>query len=107
MRYFSGGSSYDIMAKYELSHKSVSESIWAVVEAVSSCDEFSIEYPASETAQLKIAHDFENVSKEKFSNRTDAIDSILIWILKPSDEYADEAGCGRRKCFVVTRENSG
>ena len=65
----------------------------------------SIEYPASETAQLKIAHNFENVRKVKFSNCAGVIDGILIWILKPSEEYADEAGCGRRKCFVVAREN--
>ena len=47
--YFDGGSSYDIMVKYGRSHASVLESIWAVVEAENSCDEFIIEYPASET----------------------------------------------------------
>jgi hypothetical protein len=81
--------------------------IWAVVEAVNSCDESSIEYPESKTAQLKITHDFENVSKVKFSNCAGAIDGILIWILKPSEEDANEAGCGRRIFFVVARENLG
>jgi hypothetical protein len=92
--YFAGGSPYDIMAKYGLSHASVYESIWAVVEAVNSFDEFSIEYPAPETAQLKIAHKFENVSKVKFNNCAGAIGGILIWILKPFEEDANEAGCG-------------
>jgi hypothetical protein len=64
-----------------------------VVEAVNSCDKFSIEYPTSETAQLKIAHKFENVSKVNFNNCAGAIDGILIWILKPSEEDANEAGC--------------
>jgi len=82
LRYFAGGSPYDIMAKYGISHASVYESIWTVIEAVNSCDEFSIEYPASETAQLKIAHEFENVSEVKFNNCAGAIDGILIWILK-------------------------
>ena len=63
LRYFVGGSPYDIMAKYGLSHKSVYESIWAVIEAVNTFDEFDIEYPASEMAQLKIAEEFEKVSK--------------------------------------------
>ena len=96
LRYFAGGSPYDIMAKYGISHASLYESIWAVVEAVNSCDEFSIEYPASETAQLKIAHEFENVSEVIFNNCGGAIDGILIWILKPSEEDANDAGCGQR-----------
>ena len=95
LHYFAGGSPYDIMAKYGISHASLYESIWAVIEAVNSCDEFSIEYPASETAQLKIAHEFENVSEVKFNNCGGAIDGILIWILKPSEEDANDAGCGR------------
>ena len=78
LRYFAGGSPYDIMVKYGISHASKYESIWTVVEAVNSCDEFSIEYPASETAQLKIAHEFDNVSEVKFNNCAGAIDGILI-----------------------------
>jgi hypothetical protein len=74
---------------------------------VNSCDEFSIEYPASETAQLKIAHEFENVSEVKFNNCGGAIDSILIWILKPSEEDANDAGCGRRNCFCGRKGKFG
>jgi hypothetical protein len=69
----------------------VLESIWAVVEAVNSYDEFIIEYPASETAQLKIAHEFQNVSKVQFSNCEDA----------------NNAGCRQRIFCVVARENLG
>jgi hypothetical protein len=43
---------------------------------------------------LKIAHEFDNVSRVKFNNCAGAIDGILIWILKPSKEDANEAGCG-------------
>jgi hypothetical protein len=85
----------------------VYESIWAVVEAVNSFDEFSIKYPASEIDQLKIADKYDNVSKEKFNNCAGAIDGILIWILKPSEEDANEAGCGWREFFVVVRRNLG
>jgi hypothetical protein len=106
LRYFTGGSPYDIMVKYGLSHVSVYGSIWAVVEAVNSFDEFSIEYPASETAQLKIAHEFENVSEVNF-NCAGAIDGILIWILKPSKEDVNEAGCGQRKLFCGRKGKFG
>jgi hypothetical protein len=88
------------MAKYGIFHASVLESIWAVIEAVNSYDEFVIEYPASETAQLKIAREFQNVSEVQFSNCAGAIDGILIWILKPSEEDAINAGCGRRKFWT-------
>ncbi len=84
LRYFAGGLPYDIMVKYGLSHASVYGSVWAVVEAVNTFDEFSIEYPASEIAQLKIADKFEKVNKVKFNNCAGAIGGILIWILKPS-----------------------
>ncbi len=107
LRYFAGGSTYDIMAKYGLSHASVYESIWVVVETVHSFNELSIEYPASEVAQLMIADKFENVSKVKFNNCAGAIEGILIWILKPSKEDGNEAGCGRRIFFVVARGNLG
>jgi hypothetical protein len=75
------------MAKYGLSHASVYESIWAVVEAVNTFDEFGIEYPASEIAQLKIAEEFEKVSKVKCNNCAGAIN---VWILKPLMLVVDE-----------------
>ena len=107
LRYFAGGSPYDIMAKYGLSHASLYESIWAVVEAVNTFDEFDIEYPSSEMAQLKIAEEFEKVSEVKFNNCAGAIDGILIWILKPSEEDANDAGCGRRKFFCGRKGKFG
>ena len=94
LHYFDDGSPYDIMAKYGLSRASLYESIWAVVKAVNTFDEFSIEYPASEIAQLKIADKFEKVSKVKFNNCAGAIEYILIWILKSSEEDVNDAGCG-------------
>ncbi len=42
LRYFAGASPYNIMAKYRISKKSVSESVWAVVEAANNLDEFII-----------------------------------------------------------------
>ncbi len=78
------------------------ESIWAVVKAMNTFDEFSIEYPASETAQLKIADKFEKVSEVKFNNCAGAINGILIWTFKPSKDYVNEAGCGRTKCFFMS-----
>jgi hypothetical protein len=40
------------------------------------------------------------VSEVQFSNIAGAIDGILIWILKPLEEDANNAGCGRRNFFL-------
>jgi len=55
LRCFAGASPYDFMAKYGISKKSVSESVYAVVEAVNNLDEFIIEYPDSEEVQLLVS----------------------------------------------------
>ncbi len=39
------------------------------------------------------------MSEAKFSNCAGAIDDILIWMLKPLEEDAAAAGCGRQKFF--------
>ena len=66
------------MAKYGISEKSVSESVWAVVEAMNNLDVFNIEYPDSEEVQLELARKFQSVSEVNFSNCTGVIDGILI-----------------------------
>jgi hypothetical protein len=58
LRYFSGGLPYDIITKYGDSYASALDSVWAVVEAVNSLDEFIIEYPNLEDNQLKLAQEF-------------------------------------------------
>jgi hypothetical protein len=107
LRFFAGASQYDILAKYGISEKSVSESVWAVVEAMNNLDEFIIEYPDSEEVQLEIVRKFQSVSEVNFSNCAGAIDGILIWILKPSEEDAANAGCGRKKFFCGRKGKFG
>ncbi len=70
---------------------------------MNSLDEFIIEYPDSEEVQLKIACKFQSVSEVEFSNCSGAIDDILIWILKPLEEDAATAGCGRWKFFLLSQ----
>ncbi len=36
LRYFAGGSPYDLMGKYGISHTVVMESVWYVIQAVNS-----------------------------------------------------------------------
>jgi hypothetical protein len=86
LRYFAGGSPYDLMAKYGVSHTSVLESVWIVVEAIKNVRDFDIEYPSSHDEQRRIAKEFKQKSQAEFDNCAGAIDGILIWTHKPSEK---------------------
>jgi hypothetical protein len=104
IRYFAGGSPYDIMAKFGVSHTSVFESVWMVVEAVNNLPAMNIEYPSDVEEQKKIARGFCSASKVKFDCCAGAIDGILIWMHKPSMKEAEAAGVGQKK-FLCGRKN--
>jgi hypothetical protein len=104
IRYFAGASPYDIMVKFGVSHTSIFESIWMIVEAVNELQEMKIEYPSDVERQKKIAKQFCEASKVKFDCCAGAIDGVLIWMHKPSLKEADAAGVGQKK-FLCGRKN--
>lgn len=104
LRYFAGGSPYDIMAKYGVSHSSVFESVWIIVDSINSLPDFDIIYPTSHDCQKKIAKGFENASKVNFDCCAGAIDGILIWMHKPSLKQAEAVGVGQKK-FLCGRKH--
>lgn len=104
LRYFAGGSPYDIMAKYGVSHSSVFESVWIVVESLNCFSSFNISYPSSPDEQKAIAMGFRDASKVKFDCCAGAIDGILIWMHKPSSKEAKNAGVGQKK-FLCGRKH--
>jgi hypothetical protein len=85
------------MVKYGVSHTSVFESIWMVVEAVNDCEQMKITYPSDVEKQKKIARGFCDASRVKFDCCAGAIDSILIWMHKPSLKEAEAASVGQKK----------
>jgi hypothetical protein len=103
LRYFAGGSPYDIMSVYGVSHTIVLDSVWCVVDAVNQLPNFHIEYPRSRAEQMKIAKGFEETSDVGFPNCAGCIDGLLIWTHKPSEEDAKKAGVGRKK-FLCGRK---
>ena len=58
LRWFAGGSAYDIMTTFGISHSEVFISAWFVVQAVNSLKEFDIIYPANHNKQCEIANGF-------------------------------------------------
>jgi len=62
LRYFAGGSPYDIMYIFGISYSEVLTSMWTVVDAVHRCPKFDISYPDTVEEQRKIAAGFEAAS---------------------------------------------
>jgi hypothetical protein len=107
LRYFAGGSSYDISLTHGVSHTEVFNSVWIVVEAVNKCSEFDIKFPSDHAKQREIAAGFAYKSTACFDMCAGAIDGILIWIEKPSARDCDTAGCGPQKFFCGRKKKYG
>ena len=99
LRWFAGGSVYDIMTTYGISHTDALDSCWYVVDAVNSDRRFDIVFPDDPDLQKRIAEGFRQVSTAYFGCCAGAIDGILIWIHKPSMRDCLDAGCSSGKIF--------
>ena len=104
IRYFAGGSPYDIMLAFGVSYSEVLTSVWIVVDAINKCAQFEIAYPDTMEEQRKIAAGFEAASAPGIRNCAGAIDGILIWMLKPSLKEAQKAGVDQKK-FLCGRKH--
>ena len=104
LRYFAGGSAYDIMYVFGISYTEVLLSMWIIVEAINNCPQFDISYPESVEEQRKIAAGFEAASAPGIQNCAGAIDGLLIWMLKPSLKEASRSGIDQKK-FLCGRKH--
>ena len=105
IRWYAGGSSYDIMTTFGISHLTVFDSIWYVVVAINSLKEFDIVYPGDHNEQRRIvAAAFSRVSAAGFQCCAGAIDGILIWIHRPSNNEYALSGCDPGK-FLCGRKH--
>lgn len=106
LRFFAGGSSYDIMCKYGICHADVYNSVSIVIDAINDTDDLKITYPESFNDQIKIANEFEKCSDAKISICAGAHDGMLVWIERPNEKDCkqnkcdpDKFYCGRKKKF--------
>ena len=93
IRWFAGGSTYDIMTTYGISHTETINSYWYVVDAINQNPRFAIAYPDDHEKQRSIAAGFAEVSSAGFQCCSGAIDGLLIWIHKPSEKDCSNIGC--------------
>jgi hypothetical protein len=104
LRYFAGGSPYNILVKSPLCYQDVLASVWIVVHAINTFLDFQITYPSSVVEQEKNAEGFKSASTVGFDNCARAIDGILIWMLKPTAKEAKKPGVGQKN-FLCGRKN--
>jgi hypothetical protein len=95
IRYFAGGSPYDLCSVYGISHSSVIECVWFVVEAINNHKEFHFVYPSSHDEQRRIAREFKEKSAANFDVCAGAIDGILFWTRKPTQADCDKLQLGQ------------
>jgi hypothetical protein len=107
LRWFAGGSIYDIMTTYGIGHTETTNSCWYVVDAINRHPAFTIQYPSNHNQQQSIADGFLEVSAANFKCCAGAIDGILIWIHKPSKKDCIEAGCSSGKFFCGRKKKFG
>ena len=107
LRFFAGGSPYDIMSTYQIGHTDFFKSVWSVVKAINEFAGFCLSYPTSHEKQHKIAAGFQKVSAAGFNCCAGAIDGILIWITKPSEEQCEKVGCSEAKFFCARKHKFG
>lgn len=104
IRYFAGGSPYDIITIFGISHSEMFNSVWYVVDAINKKKKFDIKYPESHHDQQKIADGLRAVSAVGFDCCAGAIDGILIWILRPTLDDAKAVGVDQQK-FMCGRKH--
>ena len=107
LRYFSGASLYDLMITFGIGHTDASNSIWFVVDAINDHPDFSMHFPSDPAQQLAVAAGFERVSAAGFNCCVGAIDGILIWIHRPSENDCDNAKVSSGKFFCGRKHKFG
>jgi hypothetical protein len=107
LRYFAGGSPYDISVVHGISHTDVFRCVWTIVDAVNICPELAFGYPSNWDEQQKIAEGFHRVSRGIFKCCAGAIDGILIWLERPSTKHCEMSECGAKKFFCGRKKKFG
>jgi hypothetical protein len=107
LRYFAGGSPYDLLLSHGVSHSTIFNSIWRIVHAINECESLRILFPSDHNVQRQIAAGFKAKSQVGFDNCVGAIDGLLIWTEKPSEKAAHEMRTGSKAFFCGRKGKFG
>ena len=108
IRYFAGGSVWDIMITHGISRTHLYRCIWRVVDLVNTLSDFAtLMYPKSHQEQKKIANEFKMRSLPGFPNCGGCIDGLLLWIEKPTKADCLKSKCNSGKFFCGRKSKYG
>jgi hypothetical protein len=106
IRFFAGGSVWDIMISHGMSRTETYESVWLIVDSVNNQLQMLV-YPASKEDQSTIARGFVARSECRFDNCAGCIDGMLLWVEQPSQASAVSAGVGPKKFYCGRKHKFG
>lgn len=112
LRYFAGGSPYDIALTHGVGENEVLKSVWGIVDAINQTKSMDIIFPQTYEEQLEVARGFQEKSAINIDCCVGAIDGLLIWIHKPSKpdvlnniEFGPKKFyCGRKSKFGMNMQ---
>ena len=103
LRYFAGGSLYDLCPLFGVGRSDAFRSVWMVVEATHRTNLFNLVFPMDHDAKRELARQFSIRSQAGFDCCVGAVDGILIWILKPSPSCCINSKCDASKFLLLRR----
>ena len=111
IRFFAGGSVYDIMLSHGLGKQSVYKSVYGVVNAVNATaalafNDNNAEFP-SHDEQREIAAGFKAKSAADFDKIIMALDGMLVWTTQPSEADCDDMKIGERLFHCYRKDKFG
>jgi len=106
LRFFAGGSPFDIQLVNGIGETSVYDSVWGVVDAINNTEALAIKFP-NHDQQKEIAAGFEELSGCDFPNVIGCIDGLLVWTNKPSLAWCRLIKCGEAKFKCARKDKFG
>jgi hypothetical protein len=106
IRYFAGGSPYDLCSVYGISHSSLHESVWIIVDVVNKHKEFHIVYPLSHASQKKLQVDSKKSQPPTSVYAPVPLMEFLFGLTNYLLLIAKSLGWVKRNSYVVARINS-
>jgi hypothetical protein len=107
LRYFAGGSPLDFIASHGISHSSIWNIIWRIVNAINKCNELQIRFPTDHSIQRQISAAFKEKSAVGFDNCVGCIDGLLICTEKPTEKFANMMKTGSRAFYCGRKSRFG
>eukprot|EP00970_Alexandrium_tamarense_P014129 scaffold3895_cov97-Alexandrium_tamarense.AAC.3 len=107
LRIAAGADPLDVATNHCVNDDQPMVSFWMVIDAIHKSSQMDIQFPTLHEEQEKVAKEFRSKSNIGISCCAGAIDSILIWIHKPSDADCATLGFGQTKFFCGRKKKFG